>query len=130
MSLLPSVTGILRRCNRTGTFHPNTITSLKNIMHTKMVDYGSGSIPDDRRSLTDEEDWFIGHTYEPIYSLHKQEATTHKGSVDSSSASFLLENDLNSSISPLSCSSTTQISIDSELEVAYDIESGIFELEL
>jgi hypothetical protein len=124
------VTGILRRCDRTGTCHPKTITSLENIISTKMLDYGS--ICEHRRSYTDE-DWFIGDKSETIHSLPVRELTLtrHKVSVTSFCSSSALENEtLDTSMSTLSCFTTTQIGSDLKSEAAHDIESGIFELEL
>eukprot|EP00984_Skeletonema_dohrnii_P022489 scaffold11612_cov76-Skeletonema_dohrnii-CCMP3373.AAC.2 len=48
------MTGILRRSGGTGTYHPKTLTSLNNIIHTKMLDYAS--ISEDKRSHHPDED--------------------------------------------------------------------------
>ena len=96
-------------------------------MSTKMLDRGSS---EQRRSHA-VEDWVIGDKSDSIRSLPVRELTRHKVSSTSLCSSSGLENEtLDSSMSSLSCFSTTQISSDLDSEAAHDIESGIFELEL
>jgi hypothetical protein len=127
-----SVTGILRRCNRTGTYHPNTINSLNNIIHTKMQDYGS--LSEDRSCHADEDLIVAGEKYEPIHSIPaRTELTRHKEGSTLMCSSVALEREtLCSSMSPLSCFSTAPVSIesDSESQAGHYVENGIFELEL
>mmetsp|Transcript_9459 Transcript_9459/g.14619 ORF Transcript_9459/g.14619 Transcript_9459/m.14619 type:complete len:174 (+) Transcript_9459:55-576(+) len=115
--------GILRRSDGTGTYHPKTLTSLNNIIHTKMQDYES--IFENRRSRHADEDWFIGDESEPIHSHPAREPTRHKEGTPSLSSSE--SETLDGSISSLSCSSTTSISSYSGAEAE---DNGIFELEL
>ena len=95
----------------------------------KMLDYGSFS--EQTRSHT-SEDWVIGDECNPIHSLPAREPTRRKVTVSSLCSSSGPENEtLDSSISTVSCFSTTQIKIDhSEWDAAHEIEGGIFELEL
>jgi len=86
-----------------------------------MLDYGS--ICKHRRSYTDE-DWFIGDKSETIHSLPVRELTLtrHKVSVTSFCSSSALENEtLDTSMSTLSCFTTTQIGSDLKSEAAHDI---------
>jgi hypothetical protein len=93
-----------------------------------MPDYGS--ISEHHRKSHANEDWIIGDKSESIIPLLARELTRHKVSSTSLCSSSGLENEtLDSSMSSLSCFSTTQISSDSESEAAHDVESGIFELE-
>eukprot|EP00984_Skeletonema_dohrnii_P027102 scaffold16553_cov79-Skeletonema_dohrnii-CCMP3373.AAC.2 len=119
------MTGILRRSGGTGTYHPKTLTSLNNIIHTKMLDYAS--ISEDRRSRHPDEDWFIGDKSEPIHSHPLRELTKQKEgshSLCSSSSSALKSETLDGSISSLSYFSTTSTSSDLESEAE---DYGIFE---
>jgi hypothetical protein len=127
-----SVTGILRRSGGTGAYHPKTLTSLNNIIHTKMLDYTS--ISEDRRSRHPDEDWFIGDKSEPepIHSHPVRELTRQKEGSPSlcpSYSSALKSETLDGSTSTSSITyfSTTSTSSDLESEVE---DSGIFEFEL
>jgi len=73
---------------RTGACHPKTITSLENIMRTKMLNYGS--ISEHTRSHADE-DWVIRDKCESIHSLPVQELTRQKVSSPSLCSSCGLE---------------------------------------
>jgi hypothetical protein len=98
-------------------------------MRTKMLDHGSVS-EHHKRSHADG-DCVIGDKCEFIHSLPVRELTRHKVSSTSLCSSSGLENEtLDSSMSSLSCFSTTQIGSDSGWEADHDVESGIFELEL
>jgi len=122
------VSGILRRSDRKGTYHPKTLTSLKNIIHTKMLDY---CISEERRSDHVDEDWFVGDTCdcEPVHSHPVRELIRHKeGSKPTPfcSSSAHERQSLEGSETSLSCFSIKTISGDSELEAE---ESEIFEFE-
>ncbi|KAK1736229.1 hypothetical protein QTG54_012829 [Skeletonema marinoi] len=104
------MTGILRRSGGTGTYHPKTLTSLNNIIHTKMLDYAS--ISEDRRSRHPMRIGLLEinlNTFIPTRS------------------SALKSETLDGSTSSLSCFSTTPPSSDLESEAE---DSGIFEFEL
>eukprot|EP00985_Skeletonema_marinoi_P032040 scaffold38004_cov166-Skeletonema_marinoi.AAC.2 len=126
------MTGILRRCNMTGTYHPKTMNSLNNIIHTKMQDYGS--LSEDRSCHADEDLIVTGEKYEPIHSTTaRTELTGQREASTLMCSSVALEREtLYSSMSPLSCFSTAPGSIesDSESQAGHYVENGIFEFEL
>ena len=128
-ALVVAVTGILRRCDKTGTCHPKTSSSLENIMHTKMQEvFNIRSLSERRCDNDGGDDWLLVDQSESIHSLPaERELTRHKVSFTSLSSSSEHENEpLNSSLSSLSCSTASQI----DDEATHDIESGIFELEM
>eukprot|EP00986_Skeletonema_menzelii_P014315 scaffold9374_cov91-Skeletonema_menzelii.AAC.2 len=122
------ITGILRRSDGSGTYHPKTLTSLNNIIHTKLLDYDNSS--EDRRSRHADEDWNIGDNCEPTHSPTERELTIQReGSTSFYSSTANERATLNGSITSLSCSPTKLLRGDSDLK-AEDSEVGIFELEL
>jgi hypothetical protein len=124
---LLTVTGILRRCDETGTCHPKTSSSLENIMHTKMKDYRNLS---QLRSDMDGEDWLQGGQCESICSLPTQrELTRHE--VSFTSLPSTTTESLHSSVTSLSCSTSQLDDAATTTDAATtDAESGIFELEM